>query len=211
MTLRKELFIPSMTRLKKVARVSISIECILFIILGSVSYYIFGDKYTTNLIILRKQLDNYNALEWAFRIFLLGFFMVNTIGIPTYNICLRNMISHKIWLRRNQIHEENDSINHITKDLLEKLQEKEEHSEDQIEITVDEQYPKQKSMANNCKVRLSDISDNMFDRTRNNAVSVISVLDTIPKCYYALISLLPMYICIIIGILYPKLLGTSNS
>ena len=97
MTLRKELLVPSMTRLKKVARLSVGIELILFISLGSLCYFIFGDKYTTNLIILRKPLKGYTIFEWIFRGGLILFFLFNTIGIPFFNVSLRNMIAHKYW------------------------------------------------------------------------------------------------------------------
>lgn len=204
MTLRKELLVPSMARLKKVARLSVGIECVLFITLGLICYYVFGDKYTTNLIILRKHLDSYIGLEWVFRIFLFGFFILNTIGIPTYNIGLRNMISHKIYLKRNKI--KDDSIVVSQNNLLEKLK-VEEPSQEKIEVIIEEQNNQSSEQLNNSKLMIKDLSENMFDRTQNTALSVVSVLDTITNCQYALISLLPMYICVVIAVFYPKLLG----
>lgn len=100
MSLRKELLVPSMKRLKKVARISIGFELFVFILLGAVCYMVFGDKYTPELIILRKPLDDYKAVEIVFKVFLFGFFIFNTIGIPTFNVPLRDMIIRKYNLMR---------------------------------------------------------------------------------------------------------------
>ena len=101
MSLRKELLVPSMKRLKKVARISVGFELVLFITLGSVAYIVFGDKYTTDLIILRKPLDKYTAFEWVFKILLIFFFLMNTLGIPTFNVPMRDMIIRKYNSIRN--------------------------------------------------------------------------------------------------------------
>ena len=104
MSLRKELLVPSMARLKKVARLAVGIELFLFIILGSVCYLVFGDKYTTDLIILRKPLNGYAGFEWVFKIVLVLFFIFNILGIPTLNVGLRNMIIHKyLEIKQNRI------------------------------------------------------------------------------------------------------------
>lgn len=96
LTLRKELLVPSMTRLKKVARTSIGIEMFLFVVLGGVCYMTFGEDYTTPLIILRKPLEEYRGLEWVFKILIIGFFLFNTLGLPMYNVGLRDLICKKI-------------------------------------------------------------------------------------------------------------------
>ena len=101
MSLRKELLVPSMKRLKKVARISVGFELVLFISLGAVSYIVFGDKYTTDLIILRKPMEKYKAFEWVFRAFLIFFFLMNTMGIPTFNVPMRDMIIRKYNSIRN--------------------------------------------------------------------------------------------------------------
>lgn len=100
MSLRKELLVPSMKRLKKVARISIGFELFVFILLGAVCYLVFGDRYTPSLIILRKPLETYKGVELVFKIFLIGFFIFNTIGIPTFNVPLRDMIIRKYNLIR---------------------------------------------------------------------------------------------------------------
>lgn len=101
MSLRKELLVPSMKRLKKVARLSLGFELIVFSLLGAVAYIVFGDRYTTDLIILRKPLPNYRGVEWVFKILLLCFFLANTIGIPIFNVSLRDMIIRKYNHMRN--------------------------------------------------------------------------------------------------------------
>jgi amino acid permease len=95
MSLRKELLVPSMKRLKKVARLSVGFELIVFILLGALAYIVFGDRYTTDLIILRKPLPFYKGLDWVFKVLLLCFFLANTIGIPIFNVSLRDMIIRK--------------------------------------------------------------------------------------------------------------------
>jgi amino acid permease len=101
MSLRKELLVPSMKRLKKVARISVGFELVFFITLGALAYFVFGDKYTPDLIILRKPLKTYKALEWVFKSLLILFFLGNTFGIPVFNITLRDMIIRKYNKSRN--------------------------------------------------------------------------------------------------------------
>jgi amino acid permease len=96
MSLRKELLVPNIKRLKKVSYLSVGLELILFLILGIVCYSVFGDSYTTKLIILRKPLDGYLAFEWVFRVGLISFFLSNVMGIPIYNVPLRDSIIRKI-------------------------------------------------------------------------------------------------------------------
>lgn len=95
MSLRKELLVPNITRLKKVAFLSVGSELFLFLILGITCYLIFGNEYTTSLIILRKPLEGYRAFEWVFRAGLVIFFLSNLIGIPMYNVPMRDMIIRK--------------------------------------------------------------------------------------------------------------------
>jgi amino acid permease len=101
MTLRKELLVPSMKRLKKVARISVGFELVFFITLGILAYLVFGDKYTPDLIILRKPIGKYPGLEWVFKILLFFFFLGNTFGIPVFNVSLRDMIIRKYNKSRN--------------------------------------------------------------------------------------------------------------
>ena len=96
MSLRKELLVPTIKRLKKVASLSVGTELILFLVLGVTCYIVFGDTYTTNLIILRKPLEGYKVFEWVFRVGLIMFFISNVIGIPFYNVPLRDAIIRKL-------------------------------------------------------------------------------------------------------------------
>ena len=96
MSLRKELLVPTIKRLKKVATLSVGTELILFLILGITCYIVFGDTYTTPLIILRKPLEEYIVFEWVFRVGVIFFFVPNVLGIPTYNVPLRESILRKL-------------------------------------------------------------------------------------------------------------------
>lgn len=95
MSLRKELLIPSKRRLKKVGQISITSEIILFTVIGGICYWVFGDEYTTPLIILRKPMEHLPGFEWVFRVFLIFFFIFNTMGIPVFNVPLRDVIVRK--------------------------------------------------------------------------------------------------------------------
>ena len=91
-----------MTRLKKVVRVSISIELVLYLVIGATCYITFGEEYVTPLIILRKPLKEYVALEWVFKVLIILFFLFNTIGLPLFNVPLRDMLCRKIHSIRVQ-------------------------------------------------------------------------------------------------------------
>ena len=59
-SLRGELLLPTLRRTKKVAKLSVLYECILFVILGFCGYFVFGDKYTPSLFILRAPYEGKN-------------------------------------------------------------------------------------------------------------------------------------------------------
>lgn len=96
MSLRKELLVPNITRLKKVAALSVGTELFFFLLLGIICYIVFGDKYTTSLIILRTPLKGYVWFEWVFRVGVMLFFIANAIGIPIYNVPIRDLIIRKM-------------------------------------------------------------------------------------------------------------------
>ena len=95
MTFRKELLVPSMTRLKKVTRISVSLEMVLFLIFGSIVYFVLGDKFTPKVVLMKKALDGYEVFEWIFRAGVIFFYLSNTIGICAFNVPLRDRIIRK--------------------------------------------------------------------------------------------------------------------
>ena len=62
-------------------------------------------------------------------------------------------------------------------------------------------------------IKTGDTKDYLFPPTKKNYVGVsqISVLDTVSTKKYVFISLFPTYICVILGSLYPNLIGTVIS
>ena len=100
-SLRKELLEPSLKRKKKVATISMSLEVVLFIIIGFFCYFALGDEYTPHLVILRTPYPDKNKIsEIIFRAIIGVFFIINSIGLPVFNITLREYI-HNLFSTHN--------------------------------------------------------------------------------------------------------------
>lgn len=52
-SLRGELLLPTLKRTKKIAKISVTFEAVIFFIIGFMGYYFLGDEFTPKLIILR--------------------------------------------------------------------------------------------------------------------------------------------------------------
>lgn len=92
-SLRGELLLPSLKRTKKIAKISISIEAITFIILGFFGYYALGDSFTPKIFILRSPYPDKNGIsENIFRAAIATFFILNTLGLAMYNASLRDYL-----------------------------------------------------------------------------------------------------------------------
>ena len=99
-SLRGELLLPSLKRTKKIARFSVSLEAIIFVVLGISGYYALGDKYTTEMLITRTPYLNKEPIsEYLFRFTICIFFVLNTIGLAMYNPSLREYIYPYIKVR----------------------------------------------------------------------------------------------------------------
>lgn len=102
-SLRGELLLPSLRRTKKIARLSVFFECLLFFLLGFFGYYILGDKFTPSLFILRKPYPNKNFYsEKIFQFFISLFFILNTFGLAMYNSSVRDFLATYIDIERSR-------------------------------------------------------------------------------------------------------------
>lgn len=90
--LKKELFNPTIRRLKKACRISISIEAIGGILLGITGYLCLGDKFTPSLLFIRKPINAHSLMEIIMTIILFIFLICVILGISTLNVPLRRFI-----------------------------------------------------------------------------------------------------------------------
>ena len=92
-SLRGELLLPSLKRTKKLAKLSVWIEVITFMIVGFFGYYALGDEYTPNLFITRLPYAGKNQIsELIFRSAISLFFVLNTLGLAMFNPSLREFL-----------------------------------------------------------------------------------------------------------------------
>jgi amino acid permease len=88
--IRNQLIQPSMRRLKKISRMNLFTNLVIYTSFAVVGYYVWGDKYTPALMILRKSIDSAPVLEIIFRIALVLFFILIFIGTASFNPTLRD-------------------------------------------------------------------------------------------------------------------------
>lgn len=91
MTIRNQLLQPSLKRLKKVTRVNIGINYVIYITFAVVGYGVWGDKFTPTLLILRKPVEMATGLELIYKIILILFLILMFIGIASFNPTLRDV------------------------------------------------------------------------------------------------------------------------
>ena len=101
-SLRGELLLPSLRRTKKIARISVLLECILFFCLGFFGYFVLGDRFTPGLFILRRPYPGKNYYsEKVFQIIIGLFFILNTLGLAMYNSSVRDYLARFIDIERS--------------------------------------------------------------------------------------------------------------
>lgn len=92
-SLRNELAVPTLWWIKKLTRISLSLEWVLFVLIASLGYFVFGDLFTPELFIVRVEL--YGKEHWLekFQIFVLGiFFLASTFGLAIYSSSMRDFL-----------------------------------------------------------------------------------------------------------------------
>jgi len=103
-SLRGELSVPSLRRNKKLARVSLSLEFIIFMFIAIMGYYVFGDKFTPELFIIKTPLHGKEHFIEKFQIFILFiFFLASAFGLAIYSSTMRDFIGEFIELKTTKI------------------------------------------------------------------------------------------------------------
>lgn len=80
----------SLSNLRKLIKVNIGINYLIYIPFALISYGVWGDQYTPFLIILRKPIDGQPILEIIFMFALCVFFVLNFVAISCFNPSLRD-------------------------------------------------------------------------------------------------------------------------
>ena len=84
---------PTKTKLQRISRIAIILEVTLFLTISLSYYYVFGDKYTPELFILRKPLTSEPTLrDSLFKYLMLFFFISSSIGLCAYSESLRDYL-----------------------------------------------------------------------------------------------------------------------
>lgn len=89
LSIRNELIQPNYRRLKKISYLTAGFDVALYCLFGGIGYYVFGDKFTPSLLILRKPIELAPALELLFKIVLVVFFLCMFGGVVFFNPTLR--------------------------------------------------------------------------------------------------------------------------
>ena len=91
-SLRGELLLPTLRRTKKIAKISVFSEGVIFVFIGFLGYFFLGDNFTPKLFILRKFDEQNHILRNIFIFIIAVFFVLNTLGLSMYNPSIRNYI-----------------------------------------------------------------------------------------------------------------------
>lgn len=89
LSIRNELMMPTPRRLKKISIITAGFDIVLYCVFGGIGYYVFGDKFTPTLLILRKPIELAPVLEVIFKIALVVFFLCMFVGVVFFNPSLR--------------------------------------------------------------------------------------------------------------------------
>ena len=80
-------------KLNIISRISISVEVLLFLVISILCYYVYGDRHTPELFILRKQLNEIPSLsDNIYKYLMAVFFIASSIGLCAYSESLRGYL-----------------------------------------------------------------------------------------------------------------------
>lgn len=92
-SLKSEIIYPTIKRMKKTAWITMMIEMGLFILVGTLGYLAYGDKFTPELFYARKPYPGKSEVsEWIYRTLLVIFFGCVVTGLAVYNPTIREAI-----------------------------------------------------------------------------------------------------------------------
>ena len=100
-SLKEQLLLPTVDRMKKVARNTIIIEAVVFSVLGFTGYWCLGNEYTTDLIYQRVMYPGKNMFsERVFQLMLIFFFLCVMLGLAIFNPTIRDYFYDVLHLDR---------------------------------------------------------------------------------------------------------------
>ncbi len=73
-------------------RLTMILDFCLFSGVGCLCYYCLGDKFTPQLILLRKPLIGHKIVEILMKICIYFFFTFTVLGLPMFNVSLKNFL-----------------------------------------------------------------------------------------------------------------------
>ncbi len=83
---------PTLKRLKKVVNYTVFSQFVFYMIIGMVGYYCLGDRFTPQLIILRKSLNPNSVEEIIIKFLLLMFFTSSVLSLAIFNVPFKNYL-----------------------------------------------------------------------------------------------------------------------
>lgn len=112
-SLKGELMYPTKSRMKKMARITMGIEVLLFLVIGVCGYFVLGDTYTPEVLYARQPYPGKSMLtEGIYRSFLVFFFCCVLLGLAIYNPTIRDYLYQTLPLNKN------DNTTYILASLL---------------------------------------------------------------------------------------------
>ena len=100
--IKKELKIPNLSNLNKIVKIGIIYEVLIFSIMGITCYYSLGNKFTPQLILLRKPLSIFFFMEIIMKILIFIYFSITVLGLPLNILSFKNLILDIFYFRNNQ-------------------------------------------------------------------------------------------------------------
>ena len=90
--IRDEMASPTLPSLRRLVKINVGVNYLLYIPFAVVGYGVWGDLYVPSLMILRKPIEGQAALEWLFRAMLGGFLIANFLGVSCFNPSLKQAL-----------------------------------------------------------------------------------------------------------------------
>jgi len=91
--------LPSPKRMKKVSLYAVGGELILYMVFASTTYICFGDKFTSNLIILREPYQGKVYSEYFFFLCITLFMILTNLGLSMFNPGMRDYLKKFVFVK----------------------------------------------------------------------------------------------------------------
>lgn len=95
---------PTLKRCKKIAKISMGLEWVLFLSIAILGYWVFGDEYTPELFIVRVSLYNKEHFFEKLQMIIIGiFFLAATFGLAIYSTSMRDFIGNFVDIQKSRV------------------------------------------------------------------------------------------------------------